>query len=148
MFASLAICGATTALQPARFGRLGAGHLAIAGAAPIFLAVCIAALTAAEPTTMARLVAAASLLQFALARWWLPLLRHIATPAVSGTVMMLVAYTIMPVVMGLLDELPDGTSAAAAPCIVGVTLAVAVAMALRASGARQLWSHLTGIATG
>ena len=145
--AALIVCGVTTALQATRLGRLGAGHLIITGPGPIFIAVCIAALTQGGPALMGSLVVVASLVQFALSMW-LPALRRIITPVVSGTVIMLIAYTIVPIALDLLDDLPDGTSPGAAPCIAGATLAVATAMALRASGALRLWSPLIGIGAG
>ena len=147
VFTALVVCGVTTALQAVRVGRVGAGHLIITGPAPIFIGVCITVLMEGGPAMMASLVVVSSLLQFALAMW-LPLLRRIITPVVSGTVIMLIAYTIVPIALDLLDDVPDGSSPIAAPSIAGVTLAVATAMALRASGAWRLWSPLIGIVAG
>ena len=147
VFAALAIAGVTTALQAARFGRVGAGHLVISGPAPIFIAICVSALAAGGAATMASLLAVSSLGQFALARC-LPLLRRIVTPAVSGTVMMLIAYTIVPIALDMIDDVPDSALPGAAPAIAATTLAVAAAMALRASGPWRLWSPLIGIAAG
>ena len=147
VFAALVIAGITTALQALRFGRLGAGHVIITGPGPIYIAICISALTEGGPAMMASLIVASSLFQFALALW-LPLLRRIITPVVSGTVVMLIASTIVPIALDLLDDVPEGAPAAAAPCIAAVTLVVATALALRASGAWRLWSPLIGITAG
>ena len=145
--ATLAVCGVTTALQAVRIGRIGAGHVVITGPGPIFIAICVTALVAGGPPMMASLVVVSSLFQFALAAW-LPLLRRIITPVVSGTVIMLIASTIVPIAFDLLNDVPEGAPTAAAPCVAGVTLVTATALALRASGAWRLWSPLIGIMAG
>ena len=147
VFAALVVCGITTFLQAVRFGRIGAGHVVITGPGPIFIAICITALTEGGPAMMASLVVASSVFQFALA-FGLPLLRRIITPVVSGTVIMLIASTIVPIALKLLDDVPDGAPPIAAPCIAGATLLVATGLALRASGSWRLWSPLIGIAAG
>ena len=147
VFAALVVSGVATVLQAKRFGRLGAGHVVITGPGPIFIAICITALTEGGPTLMASLVVVSALFQFALA-FWLPLLRRIITPVVSGTVIMLIASTIVPIALNLLDDVPDSASSFAAPCIAGATLLVATGLALRASGSLRLWSPLIGIAVG
>ncbi len=147
IFAALAVCGVTTALQAFRFGRIGAGHVIITGPGPIFIAICITALVEGGPAMMATLVVVSSLFQFILAAW-LPLLRRIITPVVSGTVIMLIAFTIIPIALDLLDDVPEDAPAVAAPCIAAVTLVAATALALRASGAWRLWSPLIGILAG
>ena len=147
VFASLVICGITSALQAVRFWRFGAGHVIITGPGPIFIAICITALNEGGPAMMASLVVVSSLFQFALA-FWLPLLRRIITPVVSGTVIMLIASTVVPIALNLLDSVPESASPAAAPCIAGATLLIATGLALRASGTWRLWSPLIGIAAG
>ena len=147
VFAALVVGGVTTALQAVRIGRLGAGHVIITGPGPIFIGVCITALVEGGPATMASLVVVSALSQFALAAW-LPMLRRIITPVVSGTAIMLIASTVVPIALNLLDDVPEGAPAAAAPSIAAVTLVVATALALRGSGAWRLWSPLIGIVAG
>ena len=60
----------------------------------------------------------------------LSLLRRIFMPVVTGTVIMLIAATVAPVIYDSLDDVPEGIDAAAAPWVAGVTLAVMVAMVL------------------
>ena len=148
-FAALAINGAGTALQAARVGRLGCGHVLTTGTATPFIAVSIMALSESGPAMLASLVVASSLLQFALAVW-APLLRRIITPLVSGTVLMLVSATVVPVAMQRLMDVPDGLPPAAGPCVAATTLIVTVAMGLRlrTSGALRLWTPLAGIVAG
>lgn len=96
---------------------------------------------------LSRLVIVSSLLQFVIVRH-LSLLRRIFTPVISGTAIMLLSATIMPVVLGLLDEVPAGTPPVASPAVAAVTLVVVVGLALRGSLRWQSWSPLIGILSG
>ena len=147
VFAALIISGTITALQAARFGRLGAGHVLMTGAGPHFIAVSVLALTEGGLSMLASLIVVSSLFQFALAAW-LPLLRRVITPLVAGTALMLIAASVIPVAVGRLTEVPEGTPPAAGIAVAAVTLAVAAALALRASGVWRLWAPLIGIAAG
>lgn len=147
VFASLIIAGGLTALQAGRFGRLGAGHILIMGPTPNYVAVSVLALTAGGPALLASLTVAAALFYIALSLW-LPLLRRIITPVVSGTVLMLIAATILPVALGRVTEVPETAPAAAGPVVALVTLVAVVALALRVSGSWRVWSPLMGIAAG
>ncbi len=147
IFAALVICGLTTALQAARLWRIGSGHVLIMGTSGTFIAVCIAALVEGGPGLLATLIVVSSLFQFALSAR-LALLRRIITPVVSGTVIALIAVTIMPIMFGLLTEVPEGTPPAAAPLSAAVTLVTSVAFVLRASGIWRLWAPVIGIGVG
>ena len=147
VFAAMVVCGLTTVLQAARWGRFGSGHVLIMGTSGAFIAVCVAALKLAGPSTLAALVVISSLFQFLLAAR-LSLLRRIFTPVVTGTVIMLIAVTVAPVLYDSLDNVPDGTDAVAAPLTAVVTLVVVVAMVLRAPPSLRLWSPVAGIAAG
>ena len=147
VFAALLVSGATTILQAVRFGRIGSGHVLFMGTSGAFIAVCIGALVAGGPAMMASLIVVCSLFQFALAAR-LALLRRIFTPAVTGTVLMLIAVTVMPLLFEALTEVPDGAPTAAAPVAALVTLATVAALVLRAPPAWRLWSPLIGIVVG
>ena len=147
VFASLVIAGTLTALQATRWWRFGAGHILIMGTTPNFVAVSVLALNEGGPPLLASLTAAAALFYVALALW-LPLLRRVITPVVSGTVLMLIAVTILPVAFDRVQEVPEGAPDAAGPAITLVTLAVTAAMAFRATGAWRLWSPVVGLAAG
>ena len=147
IFAALVICGVTTALQAARFGRIGSGHVLIMGTSGTFIAVCITALVEGGPGLLATLIVVSSLSQFALSAR-LALLRRIITPVVSGTVIALIAVTIMPIMFQLLTDVPEGTPPAAAPMSAALTLVTSVAFVLRASGIWRLWAPVIGIAVG
>ncbi len=96
---------------------------------------------------MASLIVVSSLVQFALAAR-LSLLRRIFTPVVSGTVVMLIAVTVMPVIFGTLTDVPEGAASAAAPVTALATLATVAALVLRAPPAWRLWSPVIGIIVG
>ncbi len=147
VFAALIVSGVTTVLQAVRVGRVGAGHVLIMGTSGAFIAVCVAALVKGGPATMASLIVVSSLFQFALAAR-LSLLRRIFTPVVAGTVIMLIAATVMPIVFGSLTDVPEGTSQAAAPAAALATLVVVAALVLRAPPALRLWSPVIGIVVG
>ena len=147
LFAALIIAGSLTALQASRIWRLGGGHILIMGTNPAYVAVSVLALAEGGPALLASLVVAASLFYLALATW-LPLLRRILTPAVSGTLLMLIAVTILPIALDRVWEVPDSAPDAAGPTVALVTLVVTTALALRASGIWRLWSPLIGIGAG
>ena len=147
IFSALVIGGVITVLQAARVGRLGAGHVLMSGPGPHFIAVAVLAMAGGGLPLLASLVIVSSLVQFALARW-LPLLRRVITPVVSGTALMLVSVTVMAVAVDSLREVPEGASPAAGPAVAAVTLAVAVMLAIRAPGIWRLWAPLIGIASG
>jgi NCS2 family nucleobase:cation symporter-2/xanthine permease XanP len=147
VFAALIISGCLTALQATRLWRFGAGHILIMGTTPNFVAISVLALTEGGPPLLASLTVAASLFYVALALW-LPRIRKVLTPVVSGTVLMLLGVTILPVTFDRVREVPDGAADAAGPTLMLVTLAVTAAMALRASGRWRLWSPVIGIVAG
>ncbi len=147
VFATLIIAGALTALQASRIWRLGAGHVLIMGATPNFVAVSVLALAEGGPPLLASLIVVASLFYLALAIW-LPVLRRIITPVVSGTVLMLIAVTVLPVALDRVQETPVDAPGATGPTVAIVTLIVIVGLALRVSGAWRLWSPLIGIGVG
>ena len=147
VFAALVISGLSTILQAVRVGRFGAGHILIMGTSGAFIAVCVAALVEGGPGLLATLIVISAVFQFALAAR-LSLLRRIITPVVAGTVIALIAATIMPILFGMLTAVPRGTPAAAAPVSAAVTLLVSAALALRASGIWRLWAPIIGIAVG
>lgn len=146
-FAALLISGVSTILQAVRVGRIGAGHVLVMGTSGAFIAVCITALLKGGPPLMASLIVVSALFQFALAAR-LSLLRRILTPVVAGTVIMLIAVTVMPIVFGLLADVPEDTPPAAAPVTASATLVVLVVLALRAPVSWRLWAPLIGIVVG
>ena len=147
VFAALIISGVNTALQAAKIGRLGGGHILIMGATPNFIAVSILAIEEGGTAMLASLIVLSSLFYLALAAW-LPLLRRIITPVVSGTVLMLIAALILPIAFDRLQEVPEGSSLAAGPCVAAVMVVASTMLMLRGSRTWRPWSLLLGIAAG
>lgn len=147
VFAALLVSGVSTILQAVRVGRIGSGHILFMGTSGAFIAVCIGALAVGGPATMATLIVISSLIQFLLASR-LALLRRIFTPAVTGTVIMLIAVTIVPLLFDALADVPEGSSDAAAPVAALLTLTTVVALVLRAPPAWRLWSPLIALVVG
>ena len=146
-FAAVAVCGITTIVQAVRVGRIGAGYVLLMGTSGAFIAVCIGAMAQGGPALLATLVIISSFFQFALAAR-LSLVRRIFTPSVAGTVIMLIAVTVMPIIFDMLGKAPEGAPALAAPVSAGVTIAVIVAIALAATGVWRLWAPVIGVVVG
>ena len=147
VFAALVVSGLTTVLQAVRVGRFGAGHVLIMGTSGAFIAVCVAALVEGGPSTMAGLIIVSALFQFLMASR-LALLRRVFTPVVSGTVIMLITATVVPVLFDSLSDVPEGVSSSAAAVAALVTLLTVAGLVLRAPPAWRLWSPVIGIAAG
>ena len=147
VFAAVAVSGATTVLQAVRVGRIGAGYVLAMGTSGAFIAVCVVALARGGPAMLATLVVISSLFQFVLSAR-LSLLRRILTPTVTGTVIMLIPVTVMPIVFGGLKDVPDGTPASAAPLCALATALIIAGIALKATGPLRLWAPVIGVVAG
>lgn len=147
VFAAVVVSGASTVIQAVRVGRIGAGYVLAMGTSGAFIAVCVTALAQGGPSVLAALVIASSLFQFLLSAR-LSLLRRILTPVVSGTVIMLIAVTVMPIIFDMLDDVPAGANPIAAPISALGSLLVVVAIALKATGVLRLWALVIGVVAG
>ncbi|MXV86845.1 MAG: hypothetical protein F4117_08500 [Acidimicrobiales bacterium] len=147
VFAAAAISGISTITQAVRFGRIGAGYVLLMGTSGAFIAVCVTALVDGGPGLLATLVVASSLFQFLLAAK-LALFRRLITPTVAGTVVMLIAVTVMPLIFDMVTASPEGTAAASAPVSALVAMGVIVVIALKARGSLRLWAPVIGIVAG
>ena len=147
VFAALAVSGVTTLVQAVRLGRIGAGYVLLMGTSGAFIAVCITAIAEGGPAMLATLVVASSLFQFGLAAR-LSLFRRILTPAVAGTVIMLIPVTVMPFIFKMLNDVPKGTPLSASGTSALVTLLVIAGLALKARGRLRLWAPVVGVAAG
>ena len=147
VFAAAMVSGVSTILQAVRFGRIGAGYVLLMGTSGAFIAVCVAALEKGGPGLLAALVVASSLFQFLLAAK-LSLFRRLVTPVVSGTVLMLIAVTVMPLVFDMVRASPEGSSDWSAPTSALVAIVLLIAIALKSSGALRLWAPVIGVVAG
>ena len=147
LFASMATAGLTTILQAFRMGRIGSGYIIVMGGSTAFMAMSITALIKGGPTLLATLVAVTALIPLIISSK-LSLLRKILTPAVSGTVLMLIPVTIMPVVFDMLKKVPQGASPLSGPMSALVTITVIICIALSAKGILRLCGPVIGIVIG
>ena len=147
VFASVAICGLTTMLQVLRFGRIGSGHLLVMGTSAAYISICIEALTAGGPALLAILVVLSSLVPIALS-WRLSLFQRILTPTVSGTVIMLIPITVMPVMGDMLSSAPDGQVSLGAVLSAATTVVVISGLSLKGPAKLRLWAPIIGVAAG
>jgi NCS2 family nucleobase:cation symporter-2/xanthine permease XanP len=147
VFAAMMICAAITALQAYQLRRFGAGHVVLAWPAAMFITIMVASISSGGPAMFASLLVICSLVQVGLA-WWLPTLRRIITPVVSGTVTMLIAVSVLPIAFDAVQDLPADTPSGAGPAIAGATLLVSVIMTLRARGRWRIVAPLLSIVAG
>ena len=143
----MAVSGVSTILQAVRVGRIGAGYVLVMGTSGAFIAICVTAIAEGGPAMLATLVVISSLFQFALSAR-LSLFRRILTPAVAGTVIMLIPVTVMPIIFGFLKDVPVGVSGLASPLSALVTVLVIVLIALKAKGVLRLWAPVIGVIAG
>ena len=147
VFAALAVSGLTTVIQSVRVGRIGAGYPLLMGTSGAFIAVSVTALAEGGPAMLATLVVLSSLFQFALSER-LALFRRLITPAVAGTVIMLISVTIMPITFDMLAQAPAGTPDMAAPACAIATFATTLALIFCATGVMRLWAPMIGVLAG
>ena len=147
VFAAAMVSGVSTILQSVRFGRIGAGYVLLMGTSGAFIAVCVTALAKGGPGLLAALVVASSLFQFLLAAR-LSLFRRLVTPVVAGTVLMLIAVTVMPLVFDMVRASPQGSSDWSAPTSALVAILLVIIIALKSSGGLRLWAPVIGVVGG
>lgn len=147
VFTAVIISGITSVVQAARLGKIGAGYVLVMGTSGAFIAVSISALVSGGPALLATLVIISSVFQFLLAGR-LHLFRRILTPTVSGTVIMLIAVTVMPIVFSMLEQVPAGSPSHAAPVSALATTLTILAFALKARGIMRLWAVIVGTIVG
>ncbi len=147
VFASVLACGISAILQSMRVGRIGSGYALTHVSSAIFIAVCAEALLRGGAGLLATLVVITALAQVVLSMR-LSLLRRILTPVITGTMIMLLPVTVMPVLFDMLNEVPTGTPAYMGPLSAGITICVILIMVLRGRGILRLWAPAAGIVIG
>ena len=146
-FSALVICGLGSILQTFQFWRFGSGYSLSVVSSSAFIAICISALVAGGPALLSSLIVVSSLIQFVFISR-LSWLRRAISPLVAGTVLMLLASTVISVVLGRLSDLPEGAPPVAAPILAGTTLIILMALRLFASPKWQQWAPLVAIVVG
>ena len=147
VFVAVAIAGVSTAMQALRFGRIGGGHVLVAGSSVAFIGVCVTAISKGGPAMLATLLVVSGLLQIILSTR-LSLIRRILTPSVSGTILMLIPVTVAPVVFDMLADVPQGSAAFAAALCALFTVLVISGIALKGAVALRLWAPVVGVLAG
>ena len=146
-FAALLISGITTILQAVGYKRIGAGYILFMGTSGAFIAISITALAKGGPSLLATLVIASSVFQFFLA-WKLAAFRRIFNSTVAGTIIMLVAVTVMPIVFSLLTDVPATAPSYGAPLSALVTVLCIFIIVFKSTGILRLWAPVIGIIVG
>ena len=147
VFGTLLVSGLATVLQALKVGRVGAGYILFMGTSGAFIAVSITALAEGGPGLLAALVVASSLFQFLFAAR-LSFVRRVVTPMVAGVVIMLISVTVTPIAFDMLDDVPQGAPAVAAPVSAGLTLVAILVVGAVGTGVVRLWAPLIGIGVG
>ena len=146
-FSALVVCGIGLMLQTFRFWRFGSGYPLSVVSASAFIAICTSALVAGGPALLSSLIVTSSLIQFVFISR-LSWLRRVISPLVAGTVLMLLASTIITVVLSRLSDVPEGAPSVAAPILAGTTLFILMALRLFASPNWQQWAPVVAIVVG
>lgn len=146
-FGAVVVSGVATIVQAARVGRIGSGYILLMGTSGAFISVSAFAISEGGPAMLATLVVISALFQFLLGAR-LSLLRRILTPGIGGTVIMLIPVTVMPLGLGMIEDVPENSTPAAAGVAMLATLGVMVVCALRATGAFRLWAPVIGVVCG
>ena len=70
------------------------------------------------------------------------------TPTVAGTVIMLIAVTVMPIVFDMPTQVREGAAPLSAPVSALATVLVITGLALKATGPLRLWAPVVGVIAG
>jgi xanthine permease XanP len=148
IFAALIAGGISTWLQLVRKGPIGSGYVLFVGSNVAFVSVATAAIQAGGLPLLAVLGATSALVTFAFTRW-MPLMRRFLTPALGGTVLMLMALSVGPVLWKMLNR-PGTAEEIGAPhgLVFLVTLVSIVSILLFTRGLLRLWAPLLGVMIG
>lgn len=148
IFAALIVCGAVTLLQSWRIGIFGCGFVLFMGSNSAYVPVSLDAIAAGGLALMTTLVAVSGLVQFAFSMC-LGRLRRIITPAVGGTVVMLIAVSIMPIAVDLIARLPASVNSTSPHQTSAAATFVSIIVIIIFAGPRlRLWAPLIGVGLG
>ncbi|HEY7886575.1 MAG TPA: solute carrier family 23 protein, partial [Cellvibrionaceae bacterium] len=149
VFAALFVSGLMTIVQARPIGPIGAGYVLFMGTSGAFIAVSIGALKAGGLPLLGTLIVASSLIQFIFARY-LGLFRKIINPTVGGTVVTLIAVSVMPIAYDLLAATPPLYSGPVeAPMwTAAITLALILGLSIFGNKTLRLWGPVIGVVSG
>ena len=148
VFGALIASGVSTWMQIMRFGIIGSGFVLFVGSNVAFVSVCVSALGTGGLPLMATLVCTASLFTF-LFTWKMGALRRVLTPAVGGTVLMLMSLSVAPVVWNMFKKVPPEFAGTGTPALILCsTLLPIIGVSLFAKDMIRLWAPLLGVVVG
>ena len=147
VFISLLIGGAITALHAFPLGRLGGGHVLVTGSTAAAIAISVDALELGGPGLLATLMVTSALFQF-LFSLRLSLFRRVLTPTVSGTIILLIPVTVMPIILGRIDDVPSGYSASTALACALATIVLLTGFSFRGTRPLRPWAPVIGLVGG
>ena len=97
---------------------------------------------------LAGLCVAGALAQYGLSTW-LPLMRRVLTPVVSGTALILLAVSVIPIAAHRVAAVPAEAQSFSGVVVAAVTLFVVAGLGLKLSGGWRLWTPIViGIVAG
>ena len=147
IFAALLVCGVMTIVQARPVWIFGCGFTLFMGSNSAYLGVSTDAIAAGGLPLMLTLIAVSGPAQILFALR-LGQLREIITPAVGGTVVMLIAVSIVPIAFGLMTKPIPGVAMAGQQISAAATFATIVLMILFAGPRLRLWAPILGVAIG
>ncbi len=148
-FAAIAVSGFCTLIQVVRFGKIGAGLVIFMGSSTAYLACTIQALQLGGFALVAAMAILSAPVEL-LISYFLKYLRHIITPAVGGTIILLIVISFMPLTvhewMGEKGSLYYGTRE---NLVVGViTLACILGINIYGGKTLRIWAPIITLAFG
>ena len=147
VFVSLIVTAAITALQAFPIRRFGGGYLLVTGTTASAIAIGTDALAAGGVGLLATLVVATALFQLVFASR-IAMFRRILTPSVSGTVLMLIVVSIVPILFDRITDVPPGSSMHEGFACALVALAVMVLVTFKGGRRLRPWSIIVGMVAG
>ena len=146
-FTVLVVTGAGMILQTLKLRHLGSGRLVVSNFNVPFLAVCALALSVGGPGLLASLVVVSTLVQ-AVLTLRLASLRRVFTQTVSGVVVMLVAVSAMPFIIGRAVTPPESEATLIFLAPGMVALAAGVFLSLQDRPLWRMWILAVTVAVG
>ena len=147
IFSMLLVNGITSILQALRIGPVGSGLIVATYPSIAAVPFCILALDRSGPTLLAVLILVSAMTQIFIS-YRLSLMRKIVTPKVSGTILILMVITIVPILFGnISDALGSPLSTAGFICL-AVTFVATLGPMLKGGQRVQVWAPIIGLGSG
>ncbi len=148
-FAAVLVSGLCTLLQVLRFGKIGAGYVIFMGSSTAYLACASQAVQIGGFALVGAMAILSAPVEILLS-YFLRHLRHIVTPAVGGTVILLIVISFMPLaIREWVGEHGEAHYGSAQNLLVGlITLTVILGINILGSKALKVWSPFLAFGSG